>query len=115
MSALDREGNRVAFTTRDLSARVIQHEHDHIDGMLFIDRMRDCRSWPSSVKLREPVRRSSNIACEAPCDFGCVIRALYFFSGVSSCVNTCVARCGSQLFFDPKQAVVFGDALGARQ
>ena len=44
VTALDREGQRVDFTARDLSARVIQHEHDHIDGVLFIDRMRDCRS-----------------------------------------------------------------------
>lgn len=41
VKAMDREGNRVEFQARDLYARVIQHEYDHIDGVLFVDRMRD--------------------------------------------------------------------------
>lgn len=41
VAAMDREGNRIEFLARDLYARVIQHEYDHIDGVLFVDRMRD--------------------------------------------------------------------------
>lgn len=44
VAALDREGSRLELVARDLSARVIQHEHDHIDGVLFVDRMRDLKS-----------------------------------------------------------------------
>jgi peptide deformylase len=42
--ALDRKGNRLEFRARDFSARVIQHEYDHIDGVLFVDRMRSLES-----------------------------------------------------------------------
>ncbi len=39
VEALDRRGRRVQFTARGLPARVIQHETDHLDGVLFLDRM----------------------------------------------------------------------------
>ena len=42
--ALDRIGERVAFNARDFAARVIQHEYDHIDGILFLDRMKSLES-----------------------------------------------------------------------
>jgi peptide deformylase len=35
----DRAGKRRAITARGLPARVIQHETDHLDGVLFLDRM----------------------------------------------------------------------------
>jgi peptide deformylase len=38
--ALDREGTRVELQLEDLSARVVQHENDHLDGILFFDRMK---------------------------------------------------------------------------
>ncbi len=38
--ALDRRGNRVEFDLEGYSARVAQHEIDHLDGILFIDRMK---------------------------------------------------------------------------
>lgn len=36
----DRDGARVEFRASGLPARVIQHETDHLDGVLFFDRMR---------------------------------------------------------------------------
>lgn len=38
--ALDRRGNRVEFDLEGYPARVAQHEIDHLDGVLFIDRMK---------------------------------------------------------------------------
>jgi peptide deformylase len=38
--AFDRKGDRVEIRARDYPARVIQHETDHLDGVLFFDRMR---------------------------------------------------------------------------
>jgi len=38
--AHDRTGARIEITARDFPARVIQHEADHLDGVLFFDRMR---------------------------------------------------------------------------
>jgi len=40
VQAYDRAGRRVIFTATGLPARVIQHETDHLDGVLFFDRMR---------------------------------------------------------------------------
>lgn len=37
--ALDRDGRRVEFRASGFPARVIQHETDHLDGVLFFDRM----------------------------------------------------------------------------
>lgn len=39
VEAMDAEGARVNFDARGLQARVIQHELDHLDGVLFIDRL----------------------------------------------------------------------------
>ena len=41
VTALDRTGSRIEFPSTDFPARVIQHETDHLDGVLFVDRMRD--------------------------------------------------------------------------
>ena len=38
--AYDRSGVRIELGARDFPARVIQHETDHLDGLLFFDRMR---------------------------------------------------------------------------
>ena len=40
VDALDRKGRPQHFVARGLPARVIQHETDHLDGVLFFDRMR---------------------------------------------------------------------------
>jgi peptide deformylase len=37
---LDRHGSRIEFRASGFPARVIQHETDHLDGVLFFDRMR---------------------------------------------------------------------------
>jgi peptide deformylase len=39
VKALDRDGRRIELTARGFTARVIQHETDHLDGVLFLDRM----------------------------------------------------------------------------
>ena len=44
LSAMDRHGRRSKSTSHDFPARVIQHETDHLDGVLFFDRMRTFES-----------------------------------------------------------------------
>jgi peptide deformylase len=39
VNAFDLEGREFEMDLEDLEARVVQHENDHIDGVLFIDRM----------------------------------------------------------------------------
>jgi peptide deformylase len=41
VTALDRTGSTFQLPSTDFPARVIQHETDHLDGVLFLDRMRD--------------------------------------------------------------------------
>jgi peptide deformylase len=40
LRALDREGTKIDLQLADLAARVVQHENDHLDGVLFFDRMK---------------------------------------------------------------------------
>jgi peptide deformylase len=40
VTALDRHGKRFELELRDFAARVVQHETDHLDGVLFFDRMK---------------------------------------------------------------------------
>ena len=44
VSALDRDGKRFEIDLEGFPARVVQHETDHLDGVLFIDRMRSLES-----------------------------------------------------------------------
>lgn len=39
VSALDADGQPLSFEAAGLKARVVQHEMDHLDGVLFIDRL----------------------------------------------------------------------------
>ncbi len=41
ITALDREGNRVRRAYQGYNARIIQHEMDHLDGVLYVDRVTD--------------------------------------------------------------------------
>ena len=55
--ALDRHGKPISMTANGFPARVIQHETDHLDGVLFFDRM---TSFESLAFLDEYSRFWSN-------------------------------------------------------
>jgi peptide deformylase len=59
LSALDADGKPFEITARGLVARAIQHEMDHLDGILFVDRL-------SSLKRQLLKRQLEAIAAEAP-------------------------------------------------
>ena len=44
VEAYDRLGRKVLLNAHGLPARVIQHETDHLDGVLFFDRMRSLKT-----------------------------------------------------------------------
>ncbi|MGQ4809745.1 Peptide deformylase [Candidatus Entotheonellaceae bacterium PAL068K] len=44
LRAYNRQGKRVDFVAEGFQARVIQHECDHLQGKVFLDRMRDMSS-----------------------------------------------------------------------
>lgn len=41
VTAWDQNGNPLSFNASDMLARVVQHEVDHMDGILFIDKAKD--------------------------------------------------------------------------
>ncbi|HZL83467.1 MAG TPA: peptide deformylase, partial [Candidatus Deferrimicrobium sp.] len=49
LSYLDQRGKRRIHKYVDFEARVIQHEFDHLQGMLFVDRITD----PSTISVQE--------------------------------------------------------------
>ena len=44
VKALDRAGKPIELQLKDFPARIAQHEHDHLDGILFLDRMASMQS-----------------------------------------------------------------------
>ena len=53
VTALDLDGKQLAYDAEDMEARVIQHEIDHLDGVLFIDRIDEASSREARRLLRE--------------------------------------------------------------
>ncbi len=53
VSALDEKGRSVVSEFKGLAARVIQHEIDHLNGILFVDRVTDI----GSLRYEGPVLR----------------------------------------------------------
>jgi peptide deformylase len=41
LDAYDRRGDRIEVVAKDFFARVLQHETDHLNGKVYLDRMRD--------------------------------------------------------------------------
>ena len=41
---LDRKGARLDYVASGFEARIVQHEFDHLNGVVFLDRMRDLHS-----------------------------------------------------------------------
>jgi peptide deformylase len=52
VKAYDRNGRMIEIAARGLPARVIQHETDHLDGILFFDRMNSFESLTFSDEYR---------------------------------------------------------------
>lgn len=70
VEAYDLAGNALEFDLEGFAARVVQHEVDHLDGVLFIDRLTDIATAPIRHLLEEfEVDYESRLAtCEAPTD-----------------------------------------------
>ena len=44
VQGLDRQGRPLDYAASGFEARIVQHEYDHLNGVVFLDRMRDLRS-----------------------------------------------------------------------
>ncbi len=57
VEALDRDGHRLDFVARGITAGTYQHECDHLDGRLFVDRVEDpstFTTWKEFARHHEP-------------------------------------------------------------
>jgi peptide deformylase len=54
-TALDIEGNKLEIKAEGLPARILQHETDHLDGILFLDRI----SFWQKAKLRNILKNDN--------------------------------------------------------
>src|SRR5579875_2470733 len=52
VAAWGRDGRRLAFTAEGFHARVVQHECDHLDGIVYVDRMRSLKTLAFVDELR---------------------------------------------------------------
>ena len=50
---LDRDGRSLDYRAEDYEARIVQHEYDHLNGVVFLDRMRDLRSLAFGAEWEE--------------------------------------------------------------
>ncbi len=50
---LDREGRALDYRAEGYEARIVQHEYDHLNGVVFLDRMRDLRSLAFGAEWEE--------------------------------------------------------------
>ncbi len=52
VQAINERGRRFTLEAEDLLARVIQHEYDHLEGVLFIDRLSPAKKQKAEAKFR---------------------------------------------------------------
>lgn len=55
VTGLDREGRRIWVEGEDLLARALQHEIDHLEGVLFLDRALEIREATAEEEVEETV------------------------------------------------------------
>jgi len=55
---LDRHGKRLDYVAAGFEARIVQHEFDHLNGVVFLDRMRDLHSLAFYDEWEEYLRES---------------------------------------------------------
>lgn len=61
VTARDLEGNPFELEADELMARAIQHEVDHLDGILFIDRLSGLRRQRVARQLKRQARRQEAV------------------------------------------------------
>ncbi len=54
IEGFDRDGQEVSFISKGISAGTFQHELDHLDGLIYTDRMSDASSLTTIDEFAEP-------------------------------------------------------------
>jgi peptide deformylase len=58
--ALDVDGNTLEFDTRGLMAVILQHEIDHLDGILFIDRISSLKRTMYKKRIMKKIKEAQS-------------------------------------------------------
>jgi len=64
-TGFDPEGRRIEREARGFHARVVQHECDHLDGILYPQRMTDMRLFGFNDTL-QAIEQGSSMPCDTP-------------------------------------------------
>ncbi len=59
VSYMNREGEQTTLNAEGLMARAIQHEVDHLDGILFVDRLSPLKRDMIKRKIRKAIRQGA--------------------------------------------------------
>jgi peptide deformylase len=65
VTGIDLDGNDVSFEADELFARLIQHELDHLDGVLLLEHLDDEQRKAAKKTLRERVMAGDDLAAPA--------------------------------------------------
>lgn len=57
VSCMTREGEQITLNAEGLMARAIQHEADHLDGVLFVDRLSPLKRNMIKRKIKKAIRQ----------------------------------------------------------
>jgi len=57
ISATNKKGKKTKLAAKGLLARVIQHEYDHLDGIIFLDKVVDTKSIMSASEYRARAKK----------------------------------------------------------
>jgi peptide deformylase len=60
LDALDRDGKPYSIEAEDFFARVVQHECDHLDGRVYLDRMADMKSLTFIKEFDDHVKQDED-------------------------------------------------------
>jgi len=63
VKAMDLDNKQIRFKARGWTARVLQHEIDHLDGILFVDRVED-KSTLRRIEPQEELEREEELVLE---------------------------------------------------
>ena len=66
VTGLDLDGNEVHFEADEMMARMLQHEIDHLDGVLLLERLDDEQRRAAKRAIRERVMAADGVAPGAP-------------------------------------------------
>jgi peptide deformylase len=61
---IDEEGNEIEEELHDYTARIFQHEYDHLEGILFVDKVSTAAKAKFKGKLNELMKEGRKIAKE---------------------------------------------------